>query len=323
MEIGGYFGLEQLGGQSYYPDLYALNLGRTALTYLLKALKCKTLFVPCFLCDSVTDKCLQEGFNLTEYTLDQDMNPQLETPPGEGEYLYLVNYYGQLTDQKIQNFKQKYSRIIVDHTHSFFQRPLKGIPTLYSCRKFFGVSDGAYLSTDLAMPAIAKQDISKDRMGHILGRFEGTASEYYQLLHQHARAFYAEPVKRMSLLTENILNAVNYEKVRSRRNQNYALLKKRLSEQNPLNFITPDAPLAYPFFHPDGIRLRKAMAQKQIYIPVYWNNVINSMPEDSIEYQYAANILALPCDQRYGSREMNTVADMLLTLLQGNGELCT
>ena len=35
-EIGGYFQLEEMPGEEYYPDLYRVNLGRTALLWLLK-----------------------------------------------------------------------------------------------------------------------------------------------------------------------------------------------------------------------------------------------------------------------------------------------
>ena len=32
-EIGGYFELEDFGGKEYYPNLYKVNLGRTALRW--------------------------------------------------------------------------------------------------------------------------------------------------------------------------------------------------------------------------------------------------------------------------------------------------
>ena len=32
-EIGGYFQLEEMPGEEYYPDLYRVNLGRTALLW--------------------------------------------------------------------------------------------------------------------------------------------------------------------------------------------------------------------------------------------------------------------------------------------------
>ena len=54
--------------------------------------------------------------------MDEGLHPVLEerTLP-EGEYLYLVNYYGQLTDDKIRKYKKIYGNIIVDHTHAFFR----------------------------------------------------------------------------------------------------------------------------------------------------------------------------------------------------------
>jgi len=319
MEIGGYLELESFRKQPYYPDLYAVNFGRTALTWLLQALKCTTLFVPYFLCDSVTEKCELEGYKLSYYYVDEQLTPLLEAPLPTDSYLYLVNHYGQLTDEKIQQYKKQYMRIIVDHTHSFFQRPLEGIPTLYSCRKFFGVSDGAYLYSDIALPLVPDRDISKDRMEHLLGRMEGNASDYYHILHQNAKTFSKEPIKRMSKLTANILGAIDYEQVRSKRNENYHTLHHHLNKYNPLDFIAADGPLAYPFYHPQGLFIRKELARRKIYVPAYWKNVMASMPEDSVEYRYAANILALPCDQRYTSSQMELVSDILLSLLKKYG----
>ncbi|URW87442.1 hypothetical protein M5E86_08905 [Blautia wexlerae] len=40
-EIGGYFQLEEMPGEEYYPDLYRVNLGRTALLWLLKSRRCR------------------------------------------------------------------------------------------------------------------------------------------------------------------------------------------------------------------------------------------------------------------------------------------
>ena len=51
-----------------------------------------------------------------------------------------------------------------------FSETIKGIDTLYSCRKFWGVSDGAYLSTDASLTENKTVDYSAERMKHILGR---------------------------------------------------------------------------------------------------------------------------------------------------------
>ena len=120
----------------------------------------------------------------------------------------------------------------------------------------------------------------------------------------------------MSHLTRNLLKAIDYEKARKQRNENYQVLDTLLGTENPgpavplapAPFQAPDGPLAYPFYSPNGIALRKALAKEKIYVPTYWGNVISSCPEDSVEYQCAANILALPCDHRYGRPEMEQIA---------------
>ena len=110
-EIGGYLELEVFHGKEYYPDLVKVNLGRTALCWLLESRKIETLYLPFFLCDSVIDACLRQGIHVNFYSLNEDLTPAL--PPDlslhPGEYLYLVNYYGQLTDEKILYYKKYYN----------------------------------------------------------------------------------------------------------------------------------------------------------------------------------------------------------------------
>ncbi len=70
-----------------------------------------------------------------------------------------------------------------------FLKPLKGIDTLYSCRKFWGVSDGAYLSTDASLTENKTVDYSAERMKHILGRYEHNAGTYYKDMLENAAKY--------------------------------------------------------------------------------------------------------------------------------------
>lgn len=315
MEIGGYLGLEPFESKPYYPNLQALNLARTALTYLLETLNAKTIFVPYYLCDSIANACREKGFEVLSYYLNDDLSPCFNDALPENSYLLLVNYYGQLSDDKIIAFKEKYERVIVDNTQSFFQRPVAGVPTFYSVRKFFGVSDGAYLYSNVAMPPLDKRDESHERMAHILGRFEGNATDYYQSMLDTAHSYSNADVKKMSHITTNILGTINYEAVLLKRNENYRILDSYLGAYNSLPFTAPDGPLAYPFFHPDAPTIRKKLATQGIYVPTYWATVTDEMLDDTIEYQYATNILVLPVDQRYDESHMQIVAETLLKLL--------
>jgi hypothetical protein len=162
--------------------------------------------------------CQENQIETEFYHLNEKLEvlyPKEQLP--EGEYLYLVNYYGQLSDFRISEYKKIYGNIIVDHTHAFFQKPLKGIDTLYSCRKFWGVSDGAYLSTDASLTENKTVDYSAERMKHILGRYEHNAGTYYKDMLENAAKYDGMELRQMSKLTQNLLKAVDYDRAKEKK----------------------------------------------------------------------------------------------------------
>ena len=60
-EIGGYFELEEMAGEEDYPNLYKVNLGRTALLWLLETRPDKKIYLPGFFFRSVIDICVGHG----------------------------------------------------------------------------------------------------------------------------------------------------------------------------------------------------------------------------------------------------------------------
>lgn len=303
-EIGGYFELDQFINKPYYENLVELNTGRNALLYLVKAKKISKIYLPYFLCNSVSDVLSKYKIDYEYYNVGKDFFPIFEEKLKEDEYLYIVNYYGQITDDVTRKFKKEYKNIILDNTQSFFQKPIVGVDTIYSCRKYFGVPDGAYLSTDVVLNERLEEDQSSFRMKHILGRFEGKASDYYIEFKKNDETFKELPIKSMSKLTRNILGAIDYEKVIETRNRNFEYLHNRLRNKNILDIKLPYGPFAYPYYVENGIEIRKRLAKNIIYIPTLWPNVLKENREGSIEYDYTANILPLPCDQRYGIEDM-------------------
>ena len=312
-EIGGYFELEDFGGKEYYPNLYKVNLGRTALRWLLEGRGYTKIYLPVFLCESVTEACEQHGIRISRYQLDAELNVLLPRKKlGESECLYLVNYYGQLTDEKILAYQKIFGNIIVDHTHAFFQKPLPGVDTLYSCRKFLGVSDGAYLSTDAELePEKKPLDHSMGRMEHILGRYEYDAGTFYQKMLDNAANYHEMEIRRMSRLTGNLLRTMDYSGIKTRREKNYRLLAKLLPSRNAFTGKVPEGPFAYPYYHKNGLELRHWLAGRKIFVPTNWRNILEEFDRDTMEYDWAANVLPLPCDQRYGAEEMQYIADSI------------
>lgn len=310
-EIGGYFQLEKLIDNEYYKNMERLNSGRNSLIYILKSKKIKKVYLPYYLCDSVSNKVIQEGYNVDYYNVDKEFNPIFNKNLGEDEYLYIVNFYGQINNEKLLEYNQKYKRIIVDNTHAFYQNPILDIDTIYSCRKFFGVPDGAYLYTNTKLNESLTIDNSKDRIKHLVGRLGGTASAFYKDFQKSDEEFETESLKKMSIFTQNILGAIDYNKVKESRNMNYNVLYESLKEINKLNLNLVDGAFSYPLLVENGEEIRKKLIDNKIYISMLWPNVPKSVSEDSIEYIYSKNIIPIPCDQRYSSDDMNYIIDIV------------
>ncbi len=308
-EIGGYFGLERFAGEEYHKNAVAVNTGRNALLYILKARGVKKLYIPAFLCDTVAELCRREGYPFEEYAVGEDFLPRFDRVLGDGEWLYIVNYYGQLSNERIAAYKKKYDRVIADYVQAFFQKPCEGVDTVYSCRKFFGVADGGYAATAARLETELLPDSSKDRMTHVLGRFEECGSAYYAAFQQNDESFYELPIAKMSPLTQNLLRAVDYEAVCAARTRNFERLHHALGGQNRLTLQVPAGAYAYPFYCENGMALKRALAAQKIYVPTLWPTLSeNATPT---ERDYAENILPLPCDQRYGAEDMDYMVKIL------------
>ena len=308
-EIGGYIEIEHFSGPILHAEAAALNCARAALTLLLRAREIKRLLIPRFICESVTGACERAGVPYTLYGVGRDFLPAEEMELGAGEWLYLVNYYSQLSNSVIRGLVEKYRRVIVDNAQSYFQPPLPGVDTLYTCRKYFGVADGAFLYTGAALPALAR-DESHTRMGFLLGRFERPAAEFYAAYAANNDFFDSEPPKVMSRLTENLLRAVDYEAIERRRRDNFQILHERLGERNGLR-LPETGSFMYPFYTENGAAVRKKLQAEKIYIPTLWPDVFRMSEPGSTEYAMAENILPLPIDQRYGAEDMTYMLNRL------------
>lgn len=312
-EIGGYFGLEESTRNEYYPKLVALNTGRNALLYVLKARKIEKIYIPYYLCDTVSEICKKYKYEFEYYHIDKSFKPIFSKPLKKSEYIYIVNYFGQISNSELLKYKVEYKNVIFDNVQAFFQKPIKGIDTIYSCRKFFGVPDGSYLSTETLLKKSLEQDVSSNRMSHILGRFETTASDYYGLFQKNDESFYDLELKSMSKITHNLLKNIDYKSVRKIREQNFKFLDRALSKKNFLQLKCPKGPYCYPFLWRDGSKLRNQLASHRIYIPTLWPNVLEM--DLGFEKQYAQDILPIPCDQRYELSDMKYLVEKINAII--------
>lgn len=306
-EYGGYIELEKFHGEMLHGNAIALNCGRNALAYLCEAKKIRKLYIPYFLCASVPNLCNKIEVEYEYYRTSEQFEPIFSGTLGSNECLYVVNYYGQFSNRVLEEWKKKYERVIVDNAQSYFQAPVQNVDTLYTCRKYFGVTDGAFLYTDKHIDRNLPLDESFERMRFLLGRFERSANEFYSQYTANNKLFASEPLKRMSKLTRNILHGVDYERIKRTRTDNFAYLHTKFKGINRLDLNVPEGAFMYPLYIENGAAVRKQLQKKRIYIPTLWPDVFEICDETDLEYDMARNILPLPVDQRYDGDDMRYI----------------
>ncbi len=303
-EIGGYIEYEYYHGKEYHSDAIHLNCARNCLAYLIKVNNIKKLFIPYFLCSSVAEVCHKYNVEIEYYHIDEKFHPIIPAADFSKDWFYLVNYYGQLTNKQIINYSKIIKNLIVDNVQAFFQLPVRHIPTIYTCRKFFGVTDGAYLYSDKCLNEELETDVSFERMQFLFGRLERSASEFYGLYSENNKLFKTEDIKKMSLLTNNLMKSFEYKRIKDIRKRNFNFFEKQFRDINKLIIKSNEGVFAYPLLVDNGEEIRKKLQKEKIYIPTLWPDVFDVCSELDLEYNFAKNILPLPIDQRYNDTDM-------------------
>ena len=313
-EIGGYFELERFYGHELHEGALALDCARNCLAYVIEARGIESIWVPYFLCNSV-DLVLARYPQVAvhKYEIAANFEPAWDTFELAGDdYLYLVDFYGQLSDEQIANVAERASgRIVVDEVMAYWHMPVDGLDTLYSCRKFIGVADGAYLYTSARIGRELEVCRSNDKMGFVLGRAEQAANDFYPGSVANNRRFREEDIQWMSPITHNLLRAVDYDRAATRRKANFEVLAEELGELNELTPRATYGAFMYPLLIEGGEKLRKQLQSRKIYVSMLWDYPLGT---PGLGDRYARDILPMPVDQRYDEDDMRYMARVLREL---------
>lgn len=318
-EIGGYLELELFKEGEYHVNALRLNSVRNAIALIMQERGYQKLWIPHYLCSSVRKMLEKNGLEYRYYSINREFLPIFARHLPNNEAILIVNYFGQLDNEKLQELKHQYQNMIVDNTHAFFQNPLENTDTVYTCRKYFGVPDGAYAYVKGGCKKYDElaTDKSYMRMEHILGRFENTASDFYKIFTDNDHLLECVPILKMSRLTKNLLNAIDYEETLRKRKNNFEILERGLADINLIRVRNCGGYYMYPLLLENGHVIKQKLIQKKIYVPTLWPNVLEEIEPDKWEYELADNLVLLPLDQRYSSADMNYMLDILKQILGG------
>lgn len=310
--IGGYFELEISEGVSHHKDAISLNTGRNALEYVLITKKFKKVYLPYFTCEVVLEPFHKLNIDFEFYNIDENFEPIFDFGKLLEFEAFLYTNYFALKDNYISQISKKIKNLIIDNAQSFYSKPIEGNYTFYSPRKFFGVSDGAYLYTDTKLDHILQTDLSITRFSHHLKRIDTSAEEGYLEFINNDKSLESNPIKKMSKLTSRLLNSINYDRIAIVRKQNMAYLHRGLGDSNnlKLDIESIEVPMVYPYWSTKEIRMK--LLKHKVYTATYWPNVKEWCSENDLEYRMMDEIVHLPIDQRYGVKEMELIVKIIL-----------
>ncbi|MGG3887078.1 hypothetical protein [Brevibacillus panacihumi] len=312
--IGGFFELElQKKTGHYHLDAIQVNSGRNALKLLLHTLQPAKLYIPYYICSSVVNAVEECCIPYEQYYLDPMLYPTMTSPLPENEYLLYVNYFGVI-DENVRHVSEMYDRrVIIDNTQAFYSKPSAGVyHTFYSPRKFFGVPDGGYIYSAANVKTPNEVDISYNRCEHLLSRAEEILEGSYQLFQMNEKRIDHLPIKKMSCLTQRILESIDYELIRETRKSNFLFLHNYVKHHNHFSISIDHVygPMIYPLLITNR-GLREFLIANKVYVAKYWEDVTKKVPVDTFEYCLSQNLVPLPIDHRYNTTDMKYIADLI------------
>lgn len=312
--IGGYFSLELPLREEYHKDAIRLNTGRNCLEYILRARGYKKVYVPYYTCEVVMEPINKLGISYEFYHIDIHFEIRDRFTLKADEALLYTNYFG-LKQHYVEQLAEKIgTRLIIDNTQAFYAEPIQGIDTFYTCRKFFGVSDGAYLYTDKLLDDEFVQDESYERMAHLLKRIDLSAEQGFSDFRKVDDGLDNQPIRKMSKLTQRIMQSIDYEAAAKKRRENYQMLHEVLIAENNLQLsLDKDAvPMVYPYLA--SIKgLREKLIENKVFVARYWPNVLEWSKDGEWEHTIAIHTCFIPVDQRYGEYEMDRILRLILS----------
>lgn len=318
-EYGGFLPLElNLGGnRSYYSEysnVLSFNTIKAAIPLIRDALERRDILVPYYLCPNVINE-LEKNFNeISFFYLNNRLLPQIDNP--EGKLVYLVNYFG-IMDKTIINFVETNNKTVflIDNAHSFYNKPIirGNVYNLYSCKKFFGVPDGGYLISEKKINQVYEKTKSSHISQYLIKSIEEGTNSCYQEKKEIDK-FINSNYSGISVFSEKLLEAIDYEKIKTIRKNNFRMYHEYFGKINLINCEEDSVPYVYPLNI--GKNIKKRLIEEKIYVPTLWSHLLQEHFRNTFEFQLASDTLFLPLDQRYGKEDIEFIINRVNELAE-------
>lgn len=316
---------QRVGAASFFAS------GRDALYSLLSALSERVVYLPDLICRSVFDACTAAGMEVRFYRTGSDLAAAgLPSGAGAGACLVAMHYFGRPNHGLLASAKAAGATVLSDVTHMLFApESLEAIAAtsdhvFASLRKSGPFPDGGFVAsrgrTAVEASGPVRDDFVAWRAAGLLSRGFSAALDFpddenLRWTRQAEAILDASPPgnHRASFLSRELLRTVAMDGAIVRTRANMAVLSELLGDACN-RFSTPDAPSPY-FFCTFASRaqrdaVRAELALHRFYFPVHWDT---SWQERA--HPFSDTGLSIPCDGRYGERQMKAAAGVILACL--------
>lgn len=318
MEIGSFIELQFEKNKEFYKGNVArLNTGRAAIYHAFRVSNCTAIWLPVYQCDTVREFLKLKKVNIKYYHIDSKFNP-LDLNPEKNEAVLIVNYYGIMSYERMNKLASKYENVIIDNSQAFFCKPNQTCLSVYSCRKFIGVPDGAYVIGEKCNKYLDEyeQGYSSDTSLFLLQRIEyGCEGKAYQSRSNNEHRIDTEDIKLMSKLTHTVLDGTNYDFIKEKRIENFEYACKLFDS---INLINPrlyydnstTVPMVYPLVIEDVDLINKLQNNKH-FQGHWWSYLLEETEVDSFEHWISKYVIPISIDQRYGKDELDFINSVI------------
>jgi dTDP-4-amino-4,6-dideoxygalactose transaminase len=333
--IGGMFGLpEELPCHDSLPpflkkgDLCLAN-ARSGIFLLCKLLAPTTVWMPSYLCGAMLQP-VEVAHTRTKF---YEVNYDLAVPSWEwikdvkhGDIVIVIDYFGFPADHSVvHHAKEKGAWILEDACQALLTEDVGRLSdfVILSPRKFLGVPEGGILHLNRRTgfdgaslePPPAEWWLKTLNANIMRREFDlyGGDRRWFTLFQETERD---SPIGHysMSELSKTLLqHAFDYLAIALRRIDNYRVLNVELTDLALFPRLPSKVvPLGFPIRLKNRDQVRQQLFEHDIYPLVHWP-IRGIVPEEFRgSHRLAAEIMTLPCDQRYDADDMTRMAKLVV-----------
>ena len=317
-------------------DWLLFRSGRDAMRALARGLGPRKVLLPALCCESMIVPLRQNGCSVGFYRLREDLRADeadVLRKAAKGTLLIYLSYFGirPFEDRFLERLRESGVLLAEDRTQDLVIRRAPGgfqpDAVFASLRKWGAVPGGGMLQTALAVesgPADSRfGDMQLELMEKKTRYLEsGDQALKRDLLRQQKEAEALldldGPPAAMSEDHRRQLERLDLYAIGRVRQRNLHRLRKRLEplhQAGKLRFLSEnaeDSALYLPILLEDRERVKFDMWAQGIYHPVIWPEPEEAAGICPVSHHVVAHMLALLCDHRYSTDDMDELADRLI-----------